>query len=226
MFWGNKCPHKFLPRDFGAENGFYWQMASSNVRHHMFLVGLAYPDLAKIKKECAEHTMASVVELSLGSTFSHSWIQLGFISLGHFGWFFFSERNHIKVTLGRSFPRMWCGYDLPSAPMVRMERGGGGGRAVESPPVSPDLRGTWSGAYWCSWETWHVFEMKATTGESKKIHLAFSHSTSRKALYISPEPWSPHSLLSEEFNVFSFTRSFKPPKLSLKQTSMRSTWPF
>lgn len=127
MFWGNKCPHKFLPRDFGAENGFYWQMASSNIRHHMFLVGLAYPDLAKIKKECAEHTMASVVELSLGSTFSHSWIQLGFISLGHFGWFFFSERNHIKVTLGRSFPRMWCGYDLPSAPMVRMERGGGGG---------------------------------------------------------------------------------------------------
>lgn len=85
MFWGNKCPHKFLPRDFGAENGFYWQMASSNVRHHMFLVGLAYPDLAKIKKECAEHTMASVVELSLGSTFSHSWIQLGFISLGYFG---------------------------------------------------------------------------------------------------------------------------------------------
>lgn len=168
MFWGNKCPHKFLPRDFGTESGFYWQMASSNVRHHMFLVGLAYPDLAKIKKECAEHTMASVVELSLGSTFSHSWIQLGFISLGHFGWFFFflfSERNHIKVTLGRSFPRMWCGYDLPSAPMVRTGRG-----AVESPPVSPDLRGTWSGAYWCSWETWHVFEIKATTGESKKLH--------------------------------------------------------
>lgn len=226
MFWGNKCPHKFLPRDFGAENGFYWQMASSNVRHHMFLVGLAYPDLAKIKKECAEHTMASVVELSLGSTFSHSWIQLGFISLGHFGWFFFfweePHQSHIREELSKNVVWLWstiCSHGQDGA-------GRGGGRAVESPPVSPDLRGTWSGAYWCSWETWHVFEMKATTGESKKIHLAFSHSTSRKALYISPEPWSPHSLLSEEFNVFSFTRSFKPPKLSLKQTSVRSTWPF
>lgn len=114
MFWGNKCPHKFLPRDFGTER------ASSNVRDRMFLVGLTYPGLAKIKKEWAEHTMASVVELSLGTTFSHSCIQLGFISSGHFGWFF-SERNHIKVTLGRSFPRMWCGYVLPSAPMVRTE---------------------------------------------------------------------------------------------------------
>ena len=85
MFWGDKCPHEFLPRDLGTENGFYWQLASSNVRHRMFLVGLAYPGLAKIKKEYAEHTMASVVELGLRSTISHSWIQLGFISLGHFG---------------------------------------------------------------------------------------------------------------------------------------------
>lgn len=98
MFWGDKCPHEFLPRDLGTENGFYWQMANSNVRRRMFLVGLAYPGLAKIKKECAEHTMASVVELGLRSTFSHSCIQLGFISLGHFGWFFFWEEPHQRHT--------------------------------------------------------------------------------------------------------------------------------
>lgn len=128
MFWGNKCPHKFLPRDFGAENGFYWQMASSNVRHHMFLVGLAYPDLAKIKKECAEHTMASVVELSLGSTFSHSWIQLAFISLGHFGWFFFfweePHQSHIGEELSKNVVWLWstiCSHGQDGA-----GRGGGG----------------------------------------------------------------------------------------------------
>lgn len=201
------------------ETGFYWQMANSKAGHHMFLMGLAYPGLAKIKKECVEHAMASVVELSLASTFSHSWIQLGFISLGHFGWFFWEEPHQSHI--GEEFSKnvVWLCSTICFHGLAREESGG---ESTCMPrPEAPDQ----GGAHW-HWGPWHVFEMKGTTEASETVHFDFHHSTFRKPLYFPPGAWSPHNLLSKEDDVFYFTRSFKSPKLLLKQTSVRSARPF
>lgn len=221
MFWGDKCPHEFLPRDLGTENGFYWQLASSNVRNRMFLVGLAYPGLAKIKKEYAEHTMASVVELGLRSTFSHSWIQLGFISLGHFGWFFFLGGTTSKAHWGGVFQE--CGVVMFYHLLPWSGQGGEQWRVHLYPQISeaPDQEHTGAPEK-------HGMSLKwrQPQGSPRKSILHPITQPLGKPYPFLLGPWSPHSLLSAEFNVFSFARSFMSPKLSLKQTSMRSTWPF
>lgn len=95
MFLENKCVHKFPSRDFGTENGFYWQMANSKVGRHMFLVGLAYPGLGHDQEGMCRTCDGLCCGVNLGSTFSHSWIQLVFISLGHF-WMIFLRATTSK----------------------------------------------------------------------------------------------------------------------------------
>lgn len=152
MFLENKCLHKFPSRDFGTENGFYWQMANSKVGRHMFLVGLAYPGLGHDQEGMCRTCDGLCGGVNLGSTFSHSWIQLVFISLGHFGWFLWEQPHQSHI--GEEFSK----NVLPSAPMVRTGR-----RVAKSPPVPPALRGAWTEACWYR-GTLYVFEAKGTTG--------------------------------------------------------------
>lgn len=203
MFLENKCPHKFLPRDFGTENGFYWQMANSKVGNHLFLLGLASPGLAEVKTERVEHATASVVELSLGDTFSHSLIQLGFIPLGHFGWFFWEEPHQSYI------PRMWCGCVLPYAPVVRTGRG-----LVKSTCVPRSQRhlahtGTEGHGMSLKWrEPQGHLRQSILTSSTQPLGSSY---TSR-----SMKPTQPPVQ-----TVFCFTRSFKSPELFLKQISGR-----
>lgn len=197
MFLENKCLHKFPSRDFGIEDGFYWQMANSKVGHHMFLVGLAYPGLGQDQEGMCRTCYALCCGVNLGSTFSHSWIQLVFISLGHFGYFFWEEPHQSHI--GEEFSKnvLWVCSTICSR---SQDMEGSGGKST----CPRDFRGTWAGACWYQ-GIWHVFETKGATRTSQRVHLDLHYSTFRKPLYFLPGAWSSHSLLSKKDNAIGFT---------------------